>query len=225
MFSLFRGNSEQPPGLELHSALADFGCLGILVPNNLDDDGALQRYTPRLPKDEVVRVWLTQIIPRWRTTRTQQRCLLELGIPPLVRGRVWICAIGNEQGLKREHYAKCLRHGAQLDSAPQSRCLDNIRSDGRGEIQLDVSRTRCTSDTLWINTSTSFVDCNYSFGKLMPDPDVMRRVLNAWYFLLHRATSSNYSHQYDLVLRCSLRPDLGYVQGPLHGRHTSESSF
>ena len=225
MFSLFRGNSEQPPGLELHSALADFGCLGILVPNELDNDGALQRYTPRLPKDEVVRVWLTQIIPRWRTTRTQQRCLLELGIPPLVRGRVWICAIGNEQGLKREHYAKCLRHGAQLDSAPQSRCLDNIRSDGRGEIQLDVSRTRCTSDTLWINTSTSFVDCIYSFGKLMPDPDVMRRVLNAWYFLFRRATSSNYSPQYDLVLRCSLRPDLGYVQGPLHIRHTLESSF
>ncbi len=156
MFSLFRGNSEQPPGLELHSALADFGCLGILVPNNLDDDGALQRYTPRLPKDEVVRVWLTQIIPRWRTTRTQQRCLLELGIPPLVRGRVWICAIGNEQGLKREHYAKCLQHGAQLDSAPQSRCHD-IRSDGRGEIQLDVSRTRCTSDTLWSHTTTALL--------------------------------------------------------------------
>ena len=126
------------------------------MPNELDNDGALQRYTPRLPKDEVVRVWLTQIIPRWRTTRTQQRCLLELGIPPLVRGRVWICAIGNEQGLKREHYAKCLQHGAQLDSAPQSRCLD-IRSDGRGEIQLDVSRTRCTSDTLWSHTTTALL--------------------------------------------------------------------
>jgi hypothetical protein len=56
LLSLFRDNSEQLPGLELHPALTDFGCLGILVPRSIDDDGTLQRYTPRLPKDEVVRV-------------------------------------------------------------------------------------------------------------------------------------------------------------------------
>ena len=142
LISLLRGHSEQSPEAELHPALSEFGCLGASVSLGSVDDDTELRYTPRLPKDEIVRVWLTQVIPRWRTTRAQQRCLLDLGIPPLVRGRVWMCAIGNEQGLKKEHYAKCLQHDAMHDSVSHSRCVGN-RSDGRGEIQLDVSRTRC----------------------------------------------------------------------------------
>ena len=142
LISLLLGHSEQPSGVELHPALTDFGCLGAPAPIGSDNDDTVLRYTPRLPKDEIVRVWLTQIIPRWRTTRAQQRSLLDLGIPALVRGRVWMCAIGNEQGLKKEHYTKCLQHGALHDSVSQSRCVGD-RSDGRGEIRLDVSRTRC----------------------------------------------------------------------------------
>ncbi len=131
----------QPPERNLHPVISDFGALGISLSLNSDGDDTPQRYTPRLPKDEIVRVWLTQIIPRWRTTRAQQRCLLDLGVPALVRGRVWICAIGNEQGLTKERYSKCLQHGEHQDLAPRSGCVDN-RSDGRGEINLDVSRTR-----------------------------------------------------------------------------------
>ena len=142
LIDLLRSHSEHPSEPELHHAISEFGSLGRSVSRSSDGDDTLKRYTPRLPKDEVVRVWLTQIIPRWRTTRAQQRCLLDLGIPALVRGRVWICAIGNEQGLKKEHYVKCLQHGSFQESATLSGCVDN-RSDGRGEIQLDVSRTRC----------------------------------------------------------------------------------
>jgi hypothetical protein len=142
LIDLLRSHSEQPSEPELHHAISEFGSLGRSVSRSDDGDDALKRYTPRLPKDEVVRVWLTQIIPRWRTTRAQQRCLLDLGIPALVRGRVWICAIGNEQGLKKEHYVKCLQHGSFQESVTLSGCVDD-RSDGRGEIQLDVSRTRC----------------------------------------------------------------------------------
>ena len=140
--SLLRGQSDQPSQQELHPALSEFGCLGASASPASDGDETPLRYTPRLPRDEIVRVWLTQIIPRWRSTRAQQRCLLDLGIPALVRGRIWICAIGNEQGLKREHYTKCLQHDSTQSSASHSRCVGN-RSDGRGEIQLDVSRTRC----------------------------------------------------------------------------------
>jgi len=147
LISLLRGHTEQHSEPQFHPAISDFGALGISLLISKDGDETLQRYTPRLPKDEVVRVWLTQIIPRWRTTRPQQRCLLDMGVPALVRGRVWICAIGNEQGLTKEHYSKCLQHGAIEDSTPRSRCVDN-RSDGRGEIQLDVSRTRYLDDAL-----------------------------------------------------------------------------
>jgi hypothetical protein len=138
VISLLRGHTVEPSEPKFHPAISDFGALGLSLSLGSDGDDSLQRYTPRLPKDEIVRVWLTQIIPRWRATRAQQRCLLDLGVPALVRGRVWICAIGNEQGLTKEHYSKCLQLGAIQD---HSGCVDN-RSDGRGEINLDVSRTR-----------------------------------------------------------------------------------
>jgi hypothetical protein len=182
LISYLRSRFTEPSDLELHPSLTYFGSLGIPEAPSREVDETLRRYTPRLPKDEVVRVWLTQIIPRWRTTREQQRCLLDLGIPSLVRGRVWICAIGNEQSLNKEHYFKCLQHRTLHDSVQKSRCVDS-RSDGRGEIQLDVSRTRCVLFFVLSQYAefSSYFCYLCRFGKLMPDPDVMQRVLNAWW--------------------------------------------
>jgi len=59
----------------------------------------------------------------------------------------------------------------------------------------------------------------------MPDPDVMRRVLNAWYSLFRNFVIAVVSILRDVTFRCSLRPDLGYVQGKFFVCRSAQSSF
>lgn len=104
-----------------------------------------------------VRIWNTEILPNWETTRTSRKTqdLWWRGIPPSIRGKVWKLAIGNDLNVTAELYEICLVRareklkilrdvaaGSDTDSVSSfSAEAASNRESSVDLIQLDVSRT------------------------------------------------------------------------------------
>ncbi|XP_072041794.1 TBC1 domain family member 12-like isoform X2 [Amphiura filiformis] len=131
-------------------------------------------------------VWQSELLPNWETIKSNKRTkdIWWQGIPPSVRGKVWLLAIGNELNITHELFEIFLARAKdriKVFSEPDTDDCEEVHAASREAsvevIQLDVARTFPQL-------------CIYQKGG--PYYDLLHSVLGAY---------------------ACYRPDVGYVQG------------
>ncbi|KAK3918628.1 TBC1 domain family member 12 [Frankliniella fusca] len=132
------------------------------------------------------KVWLTDILPKWNSVMSSRkiRNLWWQGIPPCVRGKVWLLAIGNELNVTPELYEICVTRAQEL-----LKIVSNSNSDPGTEI--DNPDRQASVELIQLDISRTFPQlCIFQKGG--PYYDILHSLLGAY---------------------ACYRPDIGYVQG------------
>jgi alpha-tubulin suppressor-like RCC1 family protein len=89
--------------------------------------------------DHTSRVWLEQILPNWEKKKRQRstKLMWRAGIPPTVRGQVWMTAIGNTLQLSRAEYLRLI----EINSRKHLSNSPGLGQSPSKLIEIDVPRT------------------------------------------------------------------------------------
>ncbi|XP_060072002.1 TBC1 domain family member 14-like [Ylistrum balloti] len=137
--------------------------------------------------------WTNEILPNWETAKTSKktRDLWWLGIPPMVRGKVWKLAIGNDLNLTQELYEIC-----------ESRAEDRIRLTLTACDPGEVYGTSETSSEPPSSKESSVELIKLDVSRTFPQLCIFQKG-GPYHDLLHSL----------LGAYACYRPDVGYVQG------------
>lgn len=148
--------------------------------------------------------WVTVILPAWRRkkggparTRTRTRTLAFRGIPPGVRGRVWLTALGNPLNITPDLFS-VLKERARDGRLEFQRSRDTLdRADGDmgghgGRAEPMLKEERSAHKSIMLDLPRTFPELAFFHAEGSPYEDLLREVLEAFIYL---------------------RPDIGYSQG------------
>lgn len=133
------------------------------------------------------KIWLTDILPKWSSVLSSRKIqnLWWQGIPPCVRGKVWLLAIGNELNVTPELYEICVTRAHEL-----LKTVSNTTSCDSGT-EIDNPDRQASVELIQLDISRTFPQlCIFQKGG--PYYDILHSLLGAY---------------------ACYRPDIGYVQG------------
>ncbi|XP_071827677.1 TBC1 domain family member 12-like isoform X2 [Apostichopus japonicus] len=134
-----------------------------------------------------LQTWQDEILPNWETMKNNKKArdLWWQGIPPSVRGRVWMLAIGNELNITPELFEIFL-----LRARDRIKYISDLDSDGESE-EAQAGSLEDSVDVIKLDIARTFPNlCIFQKGG--PYYDYLHSVLGAY---------------------ACYRPDVGYVQG------------
>lgn len=143
--------------------------------------------------------WLNSILPAWKKKRgsARTRSLAFRGIPPGVRGRVWLIALGNPLNITPELFSvlKERAYDGRMDFLRSKETLDKADGDvggygGRAEPMLKEERS--AHKAIMLDLPRTFPELSFFHADGSEYEDSLREVLEAFMYL---------------------RPDIGYSQG------------
>ncbi|XP_071502850.1 LOW QUALITY PROTEIN: TBC1 domain family member 14-like [Diadema antillarum] len=135
-----------------------------------------------------LQVWQQEILPRWDEMKKQKKTreLWWQGIPPSVRGRVWMLAIKNELNITHELFEIFL-----LRAKDRIRMCSESESEGGGLEEIHAASRENSVEVIKLDVARTFPHlCIFQKGG--PYFDLLHSVLGAY---------------------ACYRPDVGYVQG------------
>lgn len=150
-------------------------------------------------QSELCSEWMSSIIPGWKKKRSSARVrsLVFRGIPPSVRGRAWLVAMGNPLNITSELFSvlKDRAHDGRMEFLRSRDTLDKADGDvgghgGRAEPMLKEERNAHKS--IMLDLPRTFPELAFFHADGSPYEDSLREVLEAFMYL---------------------RPDIGYSQG------------
>ncbi|XP_021375994.1 TBC1 domain family member 14-like isoform X2 [Mizuhopecten yessoensis] len=137
--------------------------------------------------------WSNEILPNWDSAKTTKKTreLWWLGIPPMVRGKVWKLAIGNDLNLTQELYEICESRAEDRIRLTLTAC-DSGEIYGTSETSSEPPSSKESSvELIKLDVSRTFPPlCIFQKGG--PYHDLLHSLLGAY---------------------ACYRPDVGYVQG------------
>ncbi|XP_059374845.1 TBC1 domain family member 12-like [Carassius carassius] len=134
-------------------------------------------------------IWNMEVLPNWESMRNTRRVrdLWWQGVPPSVRGKVWILAIGNELNITPELYEIFLSRAKE-----KWRSFSEMSSVNENEeCGVSLADRESSLDLIKLDISRTFPSL-YIFQKGGPYHDILHSLLGAY---------------------TCYRPDVGYVQG------------
>lgn len=143
--------------------------------------------------------WVTSVLPSWKKKRStaRTRSLMFRGIPPRVRGRVWLVALGNPLNVPPDLY-DILRERARDGRDEYLRSKDVIdKADGDvggfgGHAEPMISEERSAHKAIMLDLPRTFPELAFFHADGSEYEDSLREILEAFIYL---------------------RPDIGYSQG------------
>lgn len=143
--------------------------------------------------------WTEKVLPHWSALRSSNhvRRLCQQGIPPAVRGQVWLRMLGNGQQITEEHFGECLA------SARACRDILTQQQDQLG--RTDASASAQTQPQLPDEVNRG-IKCLQVI-----DVDLPRTF--AQYAFFHGESPLGMDLRNMLEAYAFHRPDVGYVQG------------
>jgi Rab-GTPase-TBC domain len=143
--------------------------------------------------------WVASILPAWKRKRAtaRTRALAFRGVPPSVRGRVWIVALGNPLNIppnlfeilkERAHDGRMeyLRHRETIDKA------DGDVGGNGGRAEPMIMQERSSHKAIMLDLPRTFPELAFFHADGSQYEDSLREILEAFMYL---------------------RPDIGYSQG------------
>jgi hypothetical protein len=150
-------------------------------------------------QSELCSEWANSILPSWKKKRSSARVrgLAFRGIPPGVRGRVWLVALGNPLNITPElfHVLRDRAYDGRIEFLRSRDALDKADGDvgghgGRAEPMLKEERS--AHKAIMLDLPRTFPELAFFHADGSQYEDALREVLEAFMYL---------------------RPDIGYSQG------------
>ena len=173
-------------------------------------------YKKRLEKklikqQELSKIWINQLIPNWSKIRKDKKIkeYFYMGLPPTVRGRIWMLCLGNIFSITKEYYQIQAINSKKILDKYQKIKENNNKINNNSDIGNEINKENNNENNINKDEESSSTDKEKSI--IIIELDIERTFP---YLGLFKGNSPM-AEDLREILRVFVisRPDIGYIQG------------